>query len=379
MFRSTCLVAMPCAIVALLSLISLFLKFWALLVGCRSRSRGLGLHPHTQAYIKGFGSFPHMHVYACLLLCFMSMFASLVLGFAMLSALHGLDLVWLHPTPVWLCLGVTTCEMHLSDAGLLYAYPFLTPCDDMLPSLACAPFAFLCFYASLHACLLTSSSLVPTISCRFTPVFDTRDPESLQELCLMASVCRPYSNTMELWTLDPNLHLSSQDTTFCLITCLLAHCVLSLFVCPRLALLLVCSLHAFYLSFYLLCSFLGLSTSLFPCLLHVHAWSKGRLEQGHDLLGTSKKGKDASPKSAMFSRLEAQSPQAFISFYPPSLNLFSRALYQAYPLCTILRPHSQGMAMSDLSFLYLVGPYPRDVDMYLLSFLHLALGCIPQA
>ena len=109
MFGSTCLVAMPCAIVALLSLIYLFLKFWALLVGCRSRSRGLGLHPHTLAYIKRFGSFPYMHVYACLLLCFMSMFASLVLGFAMLSALHGLDLVWLHPTPVWLCLGVTTC------------------------------------------------------------------------------------------------------------------------------------------------------------------------------------------------------------------------------------------------------------------------------
>ena len=89
MFGSTCLVAMPCAIVALLSLIYLFLKFWALLVGCRSRSCGLGLYPHTQVYIKGFGSFPYMYVYACLLLCFMSMFASLVLGFAMLRALHG--------------------------------------------------------------------------------------------------------------------------------------------------------------------------------------------------------------------------------------------------------------------------------------------------
>ena len=94
-----------------------------------------------------------MHVYACLLLCFMSMFASLVLGFAMLSALRGLNLVWLHPTPVWLCLGVTTCEMHLFDAGLLYAYRFSTPCDNMLALLACAFVGFLCFYASLHACL----------------------------------------------------------------------------------------------------------------------------------------------------------------------------------------------------------------------------------
>ena len=30
--------------------------------------------------------------------------------------------------------------------------------------------------------------------------------------------------------------------------------------------------------------------------------------------------------------------------------------------------------MSDLSFLHLVGPYPRVVGMYLLSFLHLTLG-----
>ena len=83
----------------------------------------------------------------------MFMFASLVLGFAMPSTLHGLDLVWLHPAPVWLCLGVTTCEMHLCDASLLYAYPFSTLCDDMLALLACAPISFLCFYASLHACL----------------------------------------------------------------------------------------------------------------------------------------------------------------------------------------------------------------------------------
>ena len=83
----------------------------------------------------------------------MSMFASLVLGFAMLSALRGLDLVWLHPTPMWLCFSVTTCEMHLCDAGLLYAYPFFAPCDNMLALLACAPVGFLCFNASLHTCL----------------------------------------------------------------------------------------------------------------------------------------------------------------------------------------------------------------------------------
>ena len=35
------------------------------------------------------------------------------------------------------------------------------------------------------------------------------------------------------------------------------------------------------------------------------------------------------------------------------------------------------MAMSDLSFLHLVGPYPRDVGMYLLSFPYLTLGHVP--
>ena len=43
---------------------------------------------------------PYLHVYACLLLYFMFVLASLVLGFAMLDALCGLDLVWLHPTPM---------------------------------------------------------------------------------------------------------------------------------------------------------------------------------------------------------------------------------------------------------------------------------------
>ena len=42
----------------------------------------------------------YLHVYACLLLYFMFVLASLVLGFAMLDALCGLDLVWLHPTPM---------------------------------------------------------------------------------------------------------------------------------------------------------------------------------------------------------------------------------------------------------------------------------------
>ena len=54
-------------------------------------------HIHTPRHIlKGFGSFPYMHVYVCLLLCLMFMLASLDLGFAMLCA------------PLWACSYVVT-------------------------------------------------------------------------------------------------------------------------------------------------------------------------------------------------------------------------------------------------------------------------------
>ena len=66
-----------------------------------------GHNSYTLAYIKGFGSY-YLHVYACLLLCFMLVLASLVLGLATLNALSGLVVVWLHPTPMRPCLGVTT-------------------------------------------------------------------------------------------------------------------------------------------------------------------------------------------------------------------------------------------------------------------------------
>ena len=53
---------------------------------------------------------PYLHVYACLLLCFMLVIAFLVLGFATLDALSGLVVVWLHPTPMRPCLDVTTWD-----------------------------------------------------------------------------------------------------------------------------------------------------------------------------------------------------------------------------------------------------------------------------
>ena len=41
----------------------------------------------------------------------------------------------------------------------------------------------------------------------------------MHKSCLL--VCRPYFNTMKIWTLNPNLHLSPLDTTFCWPFCLL--------------------------------------------------------------------------------------------------------------------------------------------------------------
>ena len=96
----------PCAIVALLSLYPSFLCF-GLLVRARSRPYGLCHHLFTLAHIKGFGS-PIFHVYVCLLLCFILVLASLVLGFATLDTLNGFVVVWLHSMPMRPCLGVTT-------------------------------------------------------------------------------------------------------------------------------------------------------------------------------------------------------------------------------------------------------------------------------
>ena len=84
---------MPCAIVALLSLCLSFLCF-GLMVRTRSRPYGLCDRPFTKVHIKGFGS----PLFACL--CFMLVLASLVLGFAMLDALSGFVVVWLHPPPI---------------------------------------------------------------------------------------------------------------------------------------------------------------------------------------------------------------------------------------------------------------------------------------
>ena len=87
--------------------------------------------------------------------------------------------------PLVVYLDVTTCETHLCHVGVLDTCLFLLRAMLCLLCATC-----LAFFTSLHfcclptcscisPCLLVSSSLIPTISCGFTPIFDTQEPESL--------------------------------------------------------------------------------------------------------------------------------------------------------------------------------------------------------
>ena len=213
---------------------------------CRTRSRPYGLcnHPYTKAHIKGFGS-SYFHVYACLLLRFMLVLVSLVLGFSMLDAFRGLDLVWLHPTPMRPCLDVTIWEASL-DTGLLCTYPSLSAsCDAMLTIFIRAT-----RWLSMHLYTLAHMSM--------------------HESSLL--VCHPYFNTMKLWTFVPNLHLSLADTTFCLLSCLFAFFAFFLVSLLAISIMLI----YFMPLSYALCifSFHCLFTGLVSLPLHVHIWSE---------------------------------------------------------------------------------------------------------
>ena len=140
---------MPCTNVALLSLCFSLLCFRLLV---RTRSRPYGLHhcPYTLAHIKGFGS-SILHVYACLLLCFMLVLASLVLGFATLDVLSGRVVVWYiwrSWGPVWMQPLATHCHdaSCFVHAFTLFRSVRLYACHACL----CHPLAL---SASLHACL----------------------------------------------------------------------------------------------------------------------------------------------------------------------------------------------------------------------------------
>ena len=187
------------------------------------------------------------YFYACLLLCFMLVLASLVLGFVTFDTHSGFGVVWLHPTPMRPCLDVTIWRHHHDDGYSCISLPFYTLCDDMLTMLVCAT----CW---LYMRLYTLAYM------------------SMHESCLL--VCHPCFNTMKLWTSDPNLHLSLADTTFCLLFCLFSF----LLVCLLFGFFAYHAYHAYplYAFSYALCifSFHCLSVGFLSLPLHVHSWSE---------------------------------------------------------------------------------------------------------
>ena len=127
-----------------------------------------------------------LYIHVCLarsrfLLCFKP-FVGLCLSVFGATCLCGC----IHPS-----YGLFGCN-HLWDTSpwcwFAWCIPLSAPCNVMLDLLALCP--HLDLFVSLHLCtlaymfmheslcLLVLSSLIPTISCGFTLVLDTRDPES---------------------------------------------------------------------------------------------------------------------------------------------------------------------------------------------------------
>ena len=146
-------------------------------------------------------------------------------------------------------------------------FPFSAPCDDMFTMFVCAT-----CWVYMHLYTLAYMSL--------------------HESCLL--VCRPCSNTMKLWTSDPNLHLSLVDTSFCLL-----YRFFALFLVCLLPFFFACHAYHSY-SFYAFSyalrtfSFHCLSTSFLVFTFACTHMEQGRTKLGHGLPSVSKKGAGAS-------------------------------------------------------------------------------------
>ena len=158
-----------------------------------------------------------MHVYAYLLLDFIS---NVCLSRSRLC--HALCPPWacacmVASAPLMVCSGITIWENTSPWYWFAWCIPFLHSvwCYACLAcfvppvwlSLLLCIFTRLPTWPCMSPCL---SNLIPTISCGFTPAFDTQDPESFLGI-LFDRTCVFYTpiQLMELWTPDPNLHFSS--------------------------------------------------------------------------------------------------------------------------------------------------------------------------
>ena len=122
-------------------------------------------------------------------------------------------------------------------------FPFSAPCDDMLTMLV---YATRWLYVHLYM-----------LAYMF-----------MHESWLL--VCRPYFNTMKLWTSNPNLHLPILDTTFCLLSCLLVSLLafVTYYGCHIYLACLLCTL--FPLSMHLFLSIACLPVSCLCLCMYAH-------------------------------------------------------------------------------------------------------------
>ena len=135
--------------------------------------------------------------------------------------------------------------MHHHDVGyFLPTFPFSTSCNDILIMFVCAT-----YWLSMHLYTLAHMSM--------------------HESCLL--VCRPYFNTMKLWTSDPNLHLSLVGLFAFLLSCLYVYLCLSCLpphAMLAISILLGCFctlLHIIYTSLSFHCLSVGFLALAFAC------------------------------------------------------------------------------------------------------------------
>ena len=177
----------------------------------------------------------------------MLMLAFLVLGFTMLDALCGLDLVWLHSTPIRPCLDVTIWEVS-PDARLLRTYPslFLSVRCYAYHVCSCHPLAF---YASLQACSHVHAWVL---------------------LAIVSSMLQ-HNKVMDIRS-KPTFVPRGHHLLFCFLACLPSR----LFACFLVSLLAMSVMFICFMPFsYAFCFFPSIACLLVSCLCHVHIWSEG--------------------------------------------------------------------------------------------------------
>ena len=231
---------------------------------------GVDLDPVVQAYIctprpilKGLDRFI-LHVNVFLIASMLYLHVSLSRS----RHCHAL-------CPSWACARVVT-SIPPNLFGCWCAWFTPSPLRALLiclPCLLCA--THLAFFTSLHLCTFANMFMHESVFC-------------------------PYSNPMELWTLNPNLHLSSQVTIFYLITCLFASLCASHVCLPLFGIFSQLFFSMLFLPF----------VSLLVCWLvsFVFAYRVRVRPPKCEQKGKGCKQNGASPQRAMFNKLGGLAP-----------------------------------------------------------------------